>query len=106
MKEFLLLVRSNPATIRNLSVNPEYLRRMNQFIYGLASQGLLVDVTPLDPVGNVFIKQNNTVEALSMEAEDHLVMVTLHIRANDMDEAIEVGRSHPVLDEETATIEI
>ncbi len=111
MKEFLLIFRGNVQSEEDFAnASPEQMQaemaKWNNWMGGLAGQGKLIGGEPLLPHGKVLRGTAKKITDGAFMESKEIVGGYLIIKAADIDEATELSKGCPSLDQEDGTVEV
>jgi hypothetical protein len=109
MKEYLLLFRGSESTTKMQDSPEQYQEHMQkwmQWMGGLSEKGILVGAQPLTQSGKIIKGTHKVVtDGPFMEGKE-MVGGYLMCKANSYDEAVEIAKGCPILEDETGTVEV
>jgi hypothetical protein len=108
MKQFLLLVRTEGDHLETLSPQDQkaHVERVGNYIGKLMQQGKLHSAQPLEMGGTIIASPKGKVKDGPFNETKEVVAGYFLIEAGSLEEAIEIAKDNPVLENEKARIEI
>jgi len=107
MKEFMLYIRNQGQSTLSPDQHEEFLKKCESYIEDLKKQGKLVSAQPLEIRGKIISKQVGEWEADPLDLSQEVNVGYYHIRAKDLEEAIEIAKRNPEFEyKKTARIEV
>ena len=102
MQEFLLLIRSEGDCIENMS--PElhrlHFQKMVDYIDNLRKTGRLISAQPLTMTGSILQGKGAAFKDGPFNETKEVIAGYFLFKANDYEEAKEIARAHPVLEDD------
>jgi hypothetical protein len=100
MKEFMLLLRGRIDHHDDWpeSHTQEFLHACEIYINGLSSSGMLISAQPLIREGLILSGSEGAWKTVPFDEGPEVVVGYYHIRASDLDEAVEIARGNPEFD--------
>jgi hypothetical protein len=109
MKEYMLLIRTEGDHFLTLSAEEqqEHIQKVMIYIEGLMKAGKLKSAQPLDMESAIISGTKGKLKDGPFNESKEVIAGYFMILANDMQEAIEIGKRNPVFESsETARIEV
>lgn len=97
MKEFMFYIRNAGDAKKALSADEHlaFVKKCEVYIGKLKSQDRLIAAQPIVREGFVVSKSGNDWKKVAVNPGNEVQVGYYHIRANDMDEAIEIAKENP-----------
>jgi hypothetical protein len=109
MNEYMLLIRNAKDAKSSLSAEDHlaFIQQCEVYIDMLKSQNKLIAAQPLIREGTILSKSANDWYQHELSLHDEIQVGYYHIRADDMEEAIQIARNNPEFEYvASATIEV
>src|SRR5258708_4821676 len=108
MKEFLLLIRSESDHWEKMSPEQQqqHIVRAGQYIQKLTDEGKLIGAQPLTMNGLMLQKENGIFKDGPFVESKEVIGGFFHIKANNLNEAMEIAKANPAFDGPGGRIEI
>jgi hypothetical protein len=109
MKEFILLIRTQGDHLATLSPEQQqqHLTKVMDYMGGLMKSGKLSSAQPLEMEGNIISGTSGKLKDGPFNETKEVIAGYFLIRANSLDEAIQIAKQNPVLEDGTgARIEV
>ena len=108
MKEFLLIIRTQGDHMANLSPEQqkEHVKKFQGYIGNLMKDEKLKGAQPLEMEGRIISGTKNAFKDGVYNETKEVIAGYFLITAKDLDEAIEIAKANPILEEEDARIEV
>lgn len=108
MQEFMYFIKTNGDHMDHLS--PEetqtHLQKVGQYIGKLMADGKLKSAQPLEMGGAVISNKSGSLVDGPFNETKEVLVGYFHILANDLEEAIQIAKANPILDDVKAEFEI
>lgn len=108
MQEFMYFIKTNGDHMDHLS--PEetqtHLQKVGQYIGKLMADGKLKSAQPLEMGGAVISNKSGSLVDGPFNETKEVLVGYFHILAKDLNEAVEIAKANPILDDVQATFEI
>ena len=100
MKEFMLLIRTEGDHLSSLSPEKqkEHLQKVMVYIEDLMKNGKLKSAQPLEMESAIISGTKGKLKDGPFNESKEVIAGYFHILAEDMSEAIEIGRRNPIFD--------
>lgn len=97
MKEFMFYIRNAGDAKKALSADEHFafVKKCEVYIYKLRSQKKLIAAQPIVREGFVVSKAGKDWKKIAVNPDNEVQVGYYHIRANDIDEAIEIAKENP-----------
>jgi hypothetical protein len=108
MKQFLMLVRTEGDYLEELSADQQkdHVQKVGGYIEKLMQEGRLKSAQPLEMEGTIITSTKGKLKDGPFNETKEVIAGYFLIEASDLNEAINIARENPVLDNEKARIEI
>ncbi|MBS1600191.1 MAG: hypothetical protein JST75_18330 [Bacteroidetes bacterium] len=105
MKEYLLLIRSEGDCAETMSpeVHKAHLQRVINYIGNLKDTGRLISAQPLTMKGSIIQGKGSAFKDGPFIESKEVIAGYFLFRANDYEEATEIAKSHPILEDDPTT---
>jgi hypothetical protein len=108
MKQFLLLIRTEGDHLETLGPEEQqaHVQRVGGYIGKLMQEGKLHSAQPLEMEGTIITSPKGKLKDGPFNETKEVIAGYFLIEANDLNEAIEIAKANPVLENESARIEV
>jgi hypothetical protein len=97
MKEFMFYIRNDKGAKESLSESDHlaFIKKCESYISSLTAQRKMISAQPLVREGVVLSKKANGWNSESIKSSTTVQVGYYHIRAADLDEAVEIAKQNP-----------
>ncbi|HVO74807.1 MAG TPA: YciI family protein [Ignavibacteriaceae bacterium] len=108
MKEYILFIRTDGDHLDSLSPEEQqkHVQKAAEYIDRLSKTNKLKGAQPLEFKGALIASRNGKVKDGPFNESKEVIMGYFHISADDLNEAVEIAKAHPILKETDAKIEV
>ncbi len=108
MKEFILLIyaEGNPTLLLPKEKQQQHIQKVGKFIESLAKTGKLKNAQPFEPKGVSITGSNGVFKETPLNADKGDIAGYYHIMAENMEEAVSIGKADPRFQDAEWKIEI
>ena len=108
MREFMIFIKTKGDHLEGLSPDQQqaHVQKIGQYIGGLMESGKLKDAQPLEMERVVIHGSHGTFKDGPFNESKEVIVGYFHIKAESMEEAIEIAKANPMFDDGEGTIEV
>lgn len=108
MKQFLMLIRTEGDHMATLNPDEQqaHVEKVGNYIRNLVQKGKLQSAQPLEMDGTIIASPKGKLKDGPFNETKEIVAGYFLVEASNMEEAVEMAKANPVLDDENARIEI
>lgn len=108
MKEFILFVRTEGDPLKTKSPDElqKHFQKIFAYIDNLKQQGKLLGSNPLEMEGKMISGKKGAMKDGPFNESKEVIGGFFHIKARDLDEAVEIAMANPIFEEGYGKIEV